>query len=207
MRRQRRQLGLRERTHAARRMTAALHHSPLYRHSRRIACYWASDGEMDLKAFLLRAHHDGRELYLPVLRQGPIQQLRFHRYRPGERLQRNRFGIPEPRPRQSTRIACRCLDLVLAPTVAFDSQGHRLGMGAGCYDRTFAFLHQRPGQWSRPRLLGVAFSFQCVEELPAERWDVPLTGVVTECGISRCNPQYLRSWGTGDDSKAPIRCP
>lgn len=192
MRRRRRRLGLRERSHAARRVAAALHCSPLYRHCRRIACYWASDGEMDLKAFLLRAYREGREIYLPVLKRGPAQQLRFHRYRPGERLRRNRFGIPEPRPRPSTRISCRLLDLVLAPLVAFDSQGHRLGMGAGCYDRTFAFLQQRPGLWPRPRLLGIAFSFQWVEELPAEPWDVPLTGVVTERGISRCMLQNHR---------------
>lgn len=189
IRRQRRQLRLRERTHAARRLTAVLRRSRLYRHSRRIACYWAMDGEMDLSAFVQRAHQDGRAIYLPVLGHGQAGNLRFHRYRPGERLRANRFGIPEPMPRQSNRIACRRLDLVLVPLVAFDRQGNRLGMGAGYYDHTFAFLRQWHGRWRRPRLLGIAFSFQRIAELPAEPWDVPLAGVATERGLIRCRAQ------------------
>lgn len=186
IRRQRRHVGLRERTHAARRLVSILRRSRVYGRSRRIACYWAIDGEIELTAFLLRAHRDGRALYLPVLSHGPSGRLRFHRYRPGARLRANRFGIPEPVPRQSSRIACQRLDLVLLPLVAFDRQGHRLGMGAGFYDRTFAFLRQRRGRWRRPQLLGVAFSFQQIAELPVEPWDVPLAGIATENGLMRC---------------------
>ncbi|EAR21347.1 5-formyltetrahydrofolate cyclo-ligase [Nitrococcus mobilis] len=186
MRRQRRQLGLCERTRAARQLTAVLRRSRWYHHSHRIACYWAMDGEMDLGAFLQRAHQDGRVIYLPVLQKKPTKSLRFYQYRPGERLRANRFGIPEPRPRQANRIACRDLDLVLVPLVAFDQQGHRLGMGAGFYDHTFAFLRHQRGRWRRPRLLGIAFSFQRIVELPVEPWDVPLAGVATERGLTRC---------------------
>lgn len=191
IRRQRRQLSLRERTHAVHRLTAVLRRSRWYQHSRHIACYWATDGEMDLGAFLQRAHQDGRAIYLPVLERGPVRNLRFHRYHPGEHLRVNRFGIPEPLPRQSNRIACRRLDLVLVPLVAFDRQGHRLGMGAGFYDRTFAFLRQWRGRWRHPRLLGVAFSFQRIAELPAEPWDVPLAGVATERGLIRCRARTV----------------
>ncbi len=183
---QRRQLDLSERTRAARRLTAVLRRSRWYRHSRRIACYWATDGEIDLSDFLQQAHQDGRAIYLPVLKQKPAKTLRFHRYRPGEGLRANRFGIPEPLPQQANRIACRDLDLVLVPLVAFDGQGHRLGMGAGYYDRTFAFTRHRRGRWRRPRLLGIAFSFQRIAELPTEPWDVPLADVATEQGLSRC---------------------
>lgn len=185
MRRQRRQLGLRKRTHAARQLAAALRRSRLYGRSRRIACYWAADGEMDLSAFLQIAHRDRRAIYLPVLGYGPVNDLRFHRFHPGERLRVNRFGIPEPMPRGSNRIACHNLDLVLVPLVAFDSRGHRLGMGAGFYDRTFAFLRRWRGRWRRPQLLGIAFNFQRVAELPVEPWDIPLAGVVTERGFIR----------------------
>ncbi|HET8700052.1 MAG TPA: 5-formyltetrahydrofolate cyclo-ligase [Nitrococcus sp.] len=186
IRRQRRQLGLRDRIHAARRLAAVLRRSRFYRHSRCIAGYWAADGEVELGAFLQHAHQDGRAIYLPVLRRAPAKNLRFHRYHPGERLRVNRFGIPEPIPRQSNRIACRRLDLVLLPLVAFDRQGHRLGMGAGFYDHTFAFLRHWRGRWRHPHLVGVAFSFQGIAELPAEPWDVPLAGVATERGLIRC---------------------
>lgn len=193
IRRQRRQLGLRERTQAARRLTAVLRRSRFYRHSRHIAGYWAVDGEMDVSAFMQQAHQDGRAIYLPVLNRGLTRNLRFHRYHPGARLRINRFGIPEPVPRQANRIACRHLDLVLLPLVAFDRQGHRLGMGGGFYDRAFATLRQWRGCWRHPQLLGVAFSFQRIAELPAEPWDVPLAGVATERGLIRCSPRMARS--------------
>ena len=185
IRRQRRHVGLRERTHAARRLVSVLRRSREYRSSRRIACYWAVDGEIELNAFLMRAHRDGRSLYLPVLSGKRSGYLQFHRYRPGECLRANRFGIPEPVARPSRRLACQQLDLVLLPLVAFDRQGQRLGMGAGFYDRTFAFLRQRGARWRRPRLLGVAFGFQQVAALPVEPWDVPLAGIATENGLLR----------------------
>jgi len=76
----------------------------------------------------------------------------------------------------------RWLDLALVPLVAFDARGTRLGMGAGFYDRYFAFLRHRR-VWQRPRLLGVAFDVQRLEHIATFDHDVPLWGVVTERGI------------------------
>jgi 5-formyltetrahydrofolate cyclo-ligase len=79
-------------------------------------------------------------------------------------------------------IGPRWLDLVLVPLVGFDPRGHRLGMGAGLYDRHFAFLRHRR-TWRRPLLVGVAFEAQKVERLTEAEYDVQLDGVVTECGV------------------------
>jgi 5-formyltetrahydrofolate cyclo-ligase len=51
-------------------------------------------------------------------------------------------------------IGPRWLDPVLVPLVGFDPRGHRIGMGAGLYDRHFAFLRHRR-TWRRPLLDGV----------------------------------------------------
>ncbi len=71
------------------------------------------------------------------------------------------------------------MDLVLIPLVGFDADGNRLGMGAGFYDRTFAFLQQnkRP---TKPYLLGIAYEIQKIDQIIAETWDVRLDGIVTE---------------------------
>jgi 5-formyltetrahydrofolate cyclo-ligase len=117
--------------------------------------------------------------------------LVFVGWRPGGELRRNRFGIGEPR---GPRLPWRRLDLVLLPLVAFDAGGGRLGMGGGFYDRTFAALRARRGQWQRPALVGLAHGFQRVAALPREAWDVPLAAVATErrwwgvspAGTGRC---------------------
>jgi 5-formyltetrahydrofolate cyclo-ligase len=71
------------------------------------------------------------------------------------------------------------LDLVLTPLVAFDAQGHRLGMGGGFYDRSFAYL-LRHSRWLRPRLIGLAYDFQRQTRLPHQPWDVPLHAIATD---------------------------
>ena len=68
------------------------------------------------------------------------------------------------------------LDIICTPLVAFDKQGHRLGMGGGYYDRTLEpwFRSQ-----SGPKPIGLAHNCQEVEQLPVESWDVPLPKVLT----------------------------
>lgn len=159
----------------------------LFQTARHIACYLPNDGEMDLSALLAVCRRRGKTLYLPVLSRLRHNHLDFLRYEPGDHLIANRFGIPEPQQASGRMIRSRQLDLVLLPLVGFDSQGNRLGMGGGFYDRTFAFLHRRQ-HWRKPRLLGVAFGFQQIDSegaghLEAGHWDVPLHGVVTEVGV------------------------
>jgi 5-formyltetrahydrofolate cyclo-ligase len=114
-----------------------------------------------------------------VLRAHPRQKLWFIEHREGERLTRNRFGIPEPALRHRRIALPWALDLILVPLVGFDVQCRRLGMGGGFYDRTLAYLRQRR-YWRRPRLVGLAHECQRVERLDSRPWDVPLDMVVTE---------------------------
>ncbi len=153
----------------------------LLRRNRRVAVYLAADGEADLSPVVsyLWRHHG--HCYLPALAG---DRLWFHPYGPDTPLVRNRFRILEPPAGRGRRVHPRRLDLVLAPLVAFDPRGNRLGMGGGFYDRSFAFLRHRR-HWRRPLLVGVAYGFQEVAELPARDWDVPLTAVVTEAGLQR----------------------
>jgi 5-formyltetrahydrofolate cyclo-ligase len=146
----------------------------------RIACYFAVGGEVDCSAFVEAALARRRFVYLPVL-HGP--KLQFAPYDPAGSMVCNRFGIPEP-VGGGRRLRGSELDVVLAPLVAFDDAGHRLGMGAGYYDQTFAFLSRR-NAWPRPHFIGLAYEFQRAEGLPARRWDVPLHAVVTERGAHR----------------------
>jgi 5-formyltetrahydrofolate cyclo-ligase len=133
----------------------------------RISAFRPFDGEIDPSVVLRRARVLGCAVYYPV-----ITSLRARRMR---------FVTPEADGGRKT-INPRWLDLVLVPLVGFDGRGHRLGMGAGFYDRHFAFLRHRRA-WRRPLLIGLAFDVQRLDRLVAAAHDVPLWGVVTERGI------------------------
>ncbi len=179
LRRRRAQLPVEESRRAAWGLAARLAATHWFRSARHIACYLANDGEIDTTAVIARILRAGKYCYLPVLAPRDHDRLWFAPYEDGMPLRPNRFGIPEPVvPARSLRRA-QALDLVLLPCVAFDAGGRRLGMGGGFYDRSLAFLGQR-GHWRRPRAVGLAYEFQRVDRLPAEPWDVPLDGIVTE---------------------------
>ena len=135
--------------------------------------YAAADGELDLQPLIQRLAAMGKILALPVI-DSRTRRMDFYRYRPGDYTVRNRYGIAEPA--LDSRPVAR-LDAVLTPLVAFDQAGHRLGMGGGYYDR---FAHRQPCP-----LIGCAHELQRVDALPAEPWDVPLTGAITEAGYYR----------------------
>ena len=175
----RRALDFRERRLRADALCRQLFRQALFNNSRRVAVYLPSDGEVDTSDIIARAWALGKQVYLPVLVPHQHNRLWFARYQPDTPLVSNRFGIPEPEVVHRQRVAPYALDLVLTPLVGFDDAGNRLGMGGGFYDRSFAFLHQRRS-WYKPRLVGVAYDFQQLPQLPAQAWDVPLTAVVTD---------------------------
>lgn len=176
LRKRRRALSAAQQKTAARYLYRRLVTSPLFRFSQRIAFTMAADGEIDPSLLLATAQGRGKECYLPVLNVVGEPRLRFKRWRKGEALHRNFYGIAEPR--RGRYCPPRALSLVLMPLVGFDAGANRIGMGKGYYDRTFAF--RRHSARRRPVLLGLAHECQRVEKLEVEAWDLPLDGVVTD---------------------------
>lgn len=185
MRERRRALSAGEREQAALLACRHLAALGLPRAHSRIALYLPMDGELDPAPIARLAGRRGCSLFAPVVTSHRARRMRFAPL--AGRLRANRWGIDEPDPRGG--IDGRWLDLVLLPCVAFDAAGNRLGMGAGFYDRHFAFLHRRES-WRRPRLLGLAYGFQRVPALQRRGWDVPLDGMITDEGavlLRRCD--------------------
>lgn len=176
LRRRRQSLSPSQQRQASRQLAKTISHRGLLRKHRHIAFYWPNDGEIDPSLALTLAHQRHRHCYLPVLNAD--NSLRFIRYRPGDKLKNNRFGIPEPVNRQQARKPW-ALDLVFLPLVGFDRQGGRLGMGGGFYDRTFKAKRLNPNL-AATRLIGLAHQCQEVDVLTIESWDVPLSAIVTD---------------------------
>jgi len=76
--------------------------------------------------------------------------------------------------------------VMLVPLAAFDARGHRIGYGAGYYDRAIAKLADKG---LTPRLIGIAFDCQQVEMVPDENHDVIIPEILTESGLRQFPPQ------------------
>jgi 5-formyltetrahydrofolate cyclo-ligase len=179
IRSRRRAIAPTERRRAARTLIRLALGSGILARRRRIGFYVPADGEIDVLPLLHRVDALGRECYLPVLDALPYGRLRFRRWRPGDRFCFNRYGIAEPTGKPGAGLGAAALDLLLMPLVAFDDSGNRLGMGAGYYDRTLAFLATRR-PWRRPLLCGAAYEIQHVAALDAAPWDIPLDMCITD---------------------------
>jgi 5-formyltetrahydrofolate cyclo-ligase len=152
------------------------------RPSWRIALYAALPEELDTTPLIELARVRGCRLYLPRIDRHSLgRKMQFVAM--SDRHRSNRLGIAEPEGSQT--IGARWLDVVFLPLVGFDSRGVRLGTGGGYYDRAFAFRRWRKA-WHTPRLVGLAYSFQQVEEIIPAAHDVLLDAVVTEKGVMRC---------------------
>lgn len=135
-----------------------------------IGIYLAHKGELDLTPVIHWLWQQEHHLYAPTLAD---QALEFVRYTPDTRVQRNQYGLGEPA--EGEKIYLERLDFVLVPLVAFDQQGHRMGMGKGFYDRSFAFRKDR----QKPILIGCAYAFQKMIALPVQAHDIPMDFILT----------------------------
>ena len=146
---------------------------PAVAEARRVAAYRAVRGEILLDGLL-----DGERREVFTLPRVVGEDLEFVAWRDGQEFELGAFGIPEPVGGELVAFADH--DVVLVPLTAFDGGCHRLGQGGGFYDRALAAV--APGA-ARPVTVGVAHSFQQVDGVPRDSWDVPLDAVVTDTGL------------------------
>jgi len=149
---------------------------PEIQQAQHIALYLTNDGELDTTPLIQALWQQGKSLYLPLLHPVVAGYLVFQLYTPDTVLTPNQFGIGEPELNCSLLRPVSQLDLMFTPLVAFDSQGQRLGMGGGFYDRT---LSQLDSTVRKPQLIGLAHDCQHVEAVPVEAWDIPLPAICT----------------------------
>jgi len=137
-----------------------------------VAVYRAVGAEFDPEPLAHAMIVTGRALCLPVAleRDAPLM---FRRWAPGDPLEIDVAGCPAPLPLAEVVIP----DLIVTPLLAFDDAGGRLGQGGGFYDRTFAAVPDAVR-------VGLAYEGQRVDDLPMQRHDVRLHGVLTEVGYT-----------------------
>jgi len=141
------------------------------KHGAVVAGYSPIRSEFDPTPLMRKLAGLGGRLALPVItaRDAPLQ---FRAWTLDGKLQRGPLGIPEPSPEAAEIVP----DILLVPLAAFDRSGHRIGYGAGHYDRTLAQLRALRTIIA----IGLAFAAQEIPGVSASAHDARLDLVLTE---------------------------
>ncbi|HAT1211546.1 5-formyltetrahydrofolate cyclo-ligase [Corynebacterium striatum] len=140
--------------------------------SMNIAAYNPLGSEPGGSAFVETLAAACKHLYLPV--SGDDGHLYWALYSGPESMQPGALGIAEPKGKRSTSSILAGVDLIFAPAMAVDTEGYRLGKGAGYYDRALT-----PLPTGRPPVIAVVHSSE-IRKLPREDHDRPVDGILTE---------------------------
>ncbi|MCB2153998.1 5-formyltetrahydrofolate cyclo-ligase [bacterium] len=183
MRARRRSLSDSEQADAARKLVGQLWSLPGIGDSRGLLATLPVGGELSVAPFLDEWLQRGRALFLPkvdedLIGMTPLRVASMSDIRPGYR------DCPEPDPVRCPAADISEIDVFLAPGVAFDRGGARLGQGGGHFDRMLA--HRRIDSI----VVGVAHFFQVIDDIPFRpEFDQRMDWIATPEGIVRCSGQ------------------
>lgn len=175
----------RRRALAVERPDAALHAAAIWREAGgptpvTAGVYLPLGAELDALPLAAVLQAQGVRLALPVVADAR-SPLVFRRWSPGDAMTTDALGIAAP----PVEAEVCTPDLVVAPLLAFDRQGRRLGQGGGYYDRTLEAL-RRGG---RVYALGLAYSEQEVDSLQEEAHDQRLDAVLSDRELIVCGEE------------------
>ena len=142
---------------------------PEIQSARAVMAFWSFGSEVETAELIERLHGAGKQVVLPRVEGHDVVAVL---YEPGDPTAPASFGAMEPIGAEIVHPTE--IDVVIAPGLAFDRRGGRVGYGAGFYDR---FLRSvRPDV----RVIALAFGVQIVDEAPRDEGDRPVDLIVTE---------------------------
>ena len=140
-----------------------------------VSGFWPMRSEVDVRPLMAALADKGARLCLPAILDRTT--IVFRELVRGAEMIDMGFGTIGPGPEAAVLEPA----ILLVPLAAFDRRGHRIGYGAGYYDRAIARLKAK----GEPRLVGIAFDCQEVDAVPDEPHDVIIPEILTESGLRR----------------------
>lgn len=139
-----------------------------------ISLYWPVGKEFDGRYLMDELVKRNFTCVLPVASR-ETRVMKFRQWMHDTPMGNGDFGVPEPK--EGVELLP---DVVLAPLLAFDQKGYRLGQGGGHYDATLGNLReQKPVKY-----IGLGYAEQAVLlKLPREEHDIPLDAMLTPQGL------------------------
>lgn len=123
--------------------------------------------EADTKLIIKWLKENGKKIYLPKVAGENIVPVEL-----SDKFTVGAFGIEEP----TGQAYFGNIEVTVAPLLAVNANGGRLGYGKGFYDRYF--------KSAKTLKVGLGYGFQ-MEEFESDNWDEPLDEYLCERGIYR----------------------
>ena len=145
---------------------------PWYQRARTVHIYVSAvNNEVDTLGLILTLFDEGKRVVVPKCVPGQRRLYNIH-IESLDELIPCRFGLMEPDYNYIKEVQNDEIDLIVAPLLAFDRNGGRLGFGGGYYDSLL-------GACNCPKI-GLGYSFQEVDIVPTEEHDIRLDYIITE---------------------------
>ena len=160
-----------DRREAGRLIRDALLSMPELQMAGTVAAYYSVGAEPDTRGLVYALWKRGTYVLLPLLQ--PDGDLDWASYEGPDSLIPGPRGLQEPKEKPRGPDAIARADVVLAPALAVDHAGNRLGRGGGSYDRALA----RVGPLVP--LLALIYDAELLDHVPAEPHDVKVRATVS----------------------------
>jgi 5-formyltetrahydrofolate cyclo-ligase len=156
------------------RIVAALEAHDSVKSAKRVALFWpiVERHEVDLRPLDASLRARGVRVAYPTI-DPDTGDMTFRFVDDPAVLEEAGYGFAEP-PATAPEAGAAELDVIVVPAIAADPTGHRIGYGAGYYDRTL------PKFAPHATAIAVVYDYQLVAEVPATPGDVQVAWVVTD---------------------------
>ena len=142
-----------------------------------VALFWpiVERHEVDLRALDGALRRRGVRVVYPSIHE-VTRDMTFRVVTDVSLLAERGLGFEEPPP-DAPECTKGDIDVIVVPAIALDPRGHRIGYGAGLYDRTLPIF-------APPAVtVGVAYDYQLLADIPNDDTDVPLDWIVTDSRV------------------------
>ena len=136
--------------------------------------------EVRTDEIIMRSLNDRKKVYVPRLIKRERRMEVCEITDMDQEFELGSYDIREPSRKNSKVVSPANVDAVIAPGLAFDRSGARIGYGGGYFDWLFKQLPEGALR------LGVAYDFQVVDSIPQDSWDEKVQTIITENDTISC---------------------
>jgi len=146
---------------------------PLFKPNQPIAAYFPNSSEIDILPLLTKLSRQYFNISLPVINNK--KEMDFYLWQPGDNLIASNYAnnILEPQKQEQAITP----SIIIAPLIACDLKGNRIGSGMAMYDK---YLEKLKINKQKPLYIGICYDFQLLDHIDRESHDQPLDIILTD---------------------------